>query len=60
MKQATKDVVKLKNGITLIDQTNLDEISKHIAEVHAVLKNHYEELPKEVQKQLNPYLWGEK
>ena len=53
-----KGVTRLDNGIALIEQTKLDEMNNHIAELHTIIAYHFEKLPYEAQRQLGGYLWS--
>jgi len=49
---------KLSNGITLIEQSKLDDMNNHIAELEQILIKNYGRLPYKVREQLKSYLWS--
>ena len=49
---------KLSNGITLIEQSKLDDMNNHIAELEQILIKNYGRLPYKVREHLKSYLWS--
>jgi hypothetical protein len=41
-----------------IEQSKLDEMDNHIAELHTIISYHFDELPYKVQRKLGGYLWS--
>ena len=41
-----------------IEQSKLDEMNNHIAELHTIISYHFDELPYKVQRKLGGYIWS--